>query len=306
MRQKPGTKLKTSLRKGRPPFVAGQASQRSSINARRKSSKATRKLINTHHQLQKSKSAAIAAGQDEIIADIDKQIDALGGLEAYQSASLTGQDRERGGDSSVKLVGWLTSYQLLGDDRHPDARPLRVLEVGALSSTNAISRMIGKGVGWVERIDLHSQEPEHIREIDFMDLPIPDDEGDKFDVVSLSLVLNFVPTAAGRGKMLKRIAGFFRQPLASKHDDDGGRKLLPCLFLVLPSPCLNNSRYMDNDRLVAIMNSLGYAVIETHQSQKLVYMLFSYSRQQETNVHQFPKKELRAGKARNNFAVTFT
>lgn len=311
------------LKTGRPPLInntfpqAGHyGSTLKDINARRKSSKATRKLINTHHQLHKSRSAALSANDESLVREIDEQIEQLGGLSAYQAASLTGQDKDRGGDSSEKLVEWLRNYGLVGQQQaHHQHSLLRVLEVGALSSRNAISHMIGKGVSSVKRIDLHSQEPQEIEEIDFMDFFVPDSNDNKFDILSLSLVLNYVPDPTQRGKMLRRTTQFLRtqHDLPQEHSEDVNSSKTrddigtpPFLFLVLPLPCLSNSRYMTDERLVSIMDHLGFRSIEQHQSQKLVYMLFKWSSQRFSNRShstRFGKVEVNAGKNRNNFAV---
>lgn len=308
---RPGKNKGPSLQKGRPPLKAGltkttrsDTGQRDTINARRKSSKATRTLINAHHQLQKARAAAITAGDEALVREIDDKIKQLGGLEAYQAASLTGQDRDRGGDSSEKLVDWLREYGLVGSKvTKTSARRLRVLEIGALSSKNAISSMIGKGIESVKRIDLHSQEPDHIEEIDFMNLPVPESDEEKYDILSLSLVLNYVPDVALRGGMLRHTTKFLRH---LQGEEVEGQDKLPCLFVVLPLPCLNNSRYMTHDHFVGIMASLEYVLIEHHDSQKLSYMLFSWTASGELaskKNHEYKKIEINPGKSRNNFAV---
>lgn len=49
-------------------------------------------------------------------------------------------------------------------------------------------------------LDLHSRHPQ-IEEQDFMDRPSPAQSGEAlYDVVSCSLVLNFVPSPEGRGQ----------------------------------------------------------------------------------------------------------
>lgn len=299
------------LQKGRPPLKAGltkatnsDPGQRNTINARRKSSKATRTLINAHHQLQKSRAAAVSAGNETLVSEIDDKIQQLGGLEAYQAASLTGQDRDRGGDSSEKLVDWLREYGLIGPVVSKGlSRRIRVLEIGALSSKNSISSIIGKGIESVKRIDLHSQEPDHIEEIDFMDLPVPQSAVDKYDILSLSLVLNYVPDITLRGEMLRHTTKFLRR----LHDEEiDGEEKLPCLFVVLPLPCLNNSRYMTHDHFVSIMVSLEYVLIKHHDSQKLSYMLFTWTGSVESTsrqTHEYKKIEINPGKSRNNFAI---
>lgn len=317
-------KTPAKLKSGRPPLAQGQrkstgTKQKTGVNARHKSSKATRTLINKHHQLQKARVAALAANDQQQLAEIDEQLDQLGGLAAYQEASLTGQDKDRGGDSSTKLVEWLRKYEVLGKQSVDQPSPgIRVLEIGALSSDNAISGFIGNGVEDVKRIDLHSQDKNTIEEIDFMELPIPDRDEDKFDVISLSLVLNYVPDAAQRGAMLQRTVSFLRagsltaeEPLRPELTPAKvGRRALPCIFVVLPLPCLSNSRYMTQQHFTFIMRSLGYRPLKTYDSQKLAYMLFGYTspstkQQHHENALTFRKTELRAGRDRNNFAITF-
>lgn len=248
--------IKPSLSKGRPPLLSrdrAKAAQNAGVNARRKSAKATRSLINTHHQLHKRRALALSAGDLDSVKLIDDEIERLGGLSAYQAASLTGQDKDRGGDSSVKLVEWLRKHGII---RSPtascDKKAVRILEVGALSSDNAISLAIGNGIASVKRIDLHSQDVRNIEEIDFMDLPIPPGEHEKFDVLSLSLVLNYVPEAGRRGNMLLRTREFLRKALNktlitqadAKSSSPALSTILPCLFVVLPLACMENSRYM--------------------------------------------------------------
>ncbi|KAK5077149.1 25S rRNA (adenine2142-N1)-methyltransferase [Lithohypha guttulata] len=312
-----------SLKGGRPPLTSKKLSTSNhstattttnEVNPRRKSAKATRKLINTHHQLHKARAIAVAGDNQQLVRDLDTQIEQLGGLAAYQAASLTGQDKDRGGDSSIKLVEWLRKRGLIGQQSNTDpGQDLRVLEIGALSSQNAISRLVGKGVRDVKRIDLHSQDKSTIEEIDFMDLPIPLHDEDKFDIVSLSLVLNYVPDVAHRGNMLRRTRDFLRKLSTLSETDKDEQEArepakdtrLPCLFVVLPLPCLSNSRYMTHEHFLSIMQHLGYESIEKHNSQKLAYMLFrlDHVQQQRDKSTVFKKIELRPGGERNNFAI---
>ncbi len=89
----------------------------------------------------------------------------------------------------------------------------RMLEVGALRVDNAASR---SGLFTrVERIDLQAQQ-EGILTQDFMERPVPlleigDGDEERFDVVSLSLVLNYVGDPVGRGDMLRRVGAFLRR-----------------------------------------------------------------------------------------------
>lgn len=171
-----------------------------------------------------------------------------------------------------------------------------MLEIGALQTNNACSR---SGLFEMERIDLHPQHPD-ITEQDFMQRPLPsgqDLDNDRFDIMSLSLVLNFVGDPAQRGEMLRRVAGFLRTPSSGKVN------ILPALFLVLPAPCVKNSRYMNEERLEAIMKALGYIRVMRKISSKLVYYLWKYEESAEEKLKEFKKQALRTGKSRNNFAI---
>lgn len=77
-----------------------------------------------------------------------------------------------------------------------------------------------------------------------MERPLPKFGKEQFDIISLSLVLNFLPTAGDRGDMLKRTCQFLdqRAPRAMSKDL---KDRFPALFLVLPAACIMNSRYMN-------------------------------------------------------------
>jgi 25S rRNA (adenine2142-N1)-methyltransferase len=172
---------------------------------------------------------------------------------------------------------------------------LRMLEVGALSTGNACSR---SGLFDIERIDLNSQG-DGITKQDFMERPLSDDEKSQFDIISLSLVLNYVPDAAARGDMLKQTLKFLRPAPASDSSST-----FPSLFLVLPVSCVSNSRYMDEARLEAIMLSLGYVKLHYKLSNKLAYFLWKATDlTPKKRFGTFKKTEVRAGGSRNNFAV---
>ncbi|OQV05841.1 hypothetical protein CLAIMM_10506 [Cladophialophora immunda] len=247
--------------------------------------------------------------------------------------------------------------------------PLRILEIGALSTHNALNVA---GVTHVRRIDLRSAE-EGIEEVDFMHLPLPSGVGrggskrgercDReqqrggYDVLSLSLVLNYVPDPKQRGAMLKRTTLFFSPPLSpspshsksrpiaqsqsqsqptpapatstflpcqgnrrmgeTTDDDDKTEEAsphdvtqLPCLFLVLPSPCLHNSRYLTPQHLTAILNSLGYIHLHTKTTRKLHYSLWRFDgpRARDKWIKSggdtvFKKREINPGGGRNNFCI---
>lgn len=278
-----------SLAHGRPPTLQKPKSI---------SRQATKALINAHHVLEKRKAQAIAKGDAAQQVAIDKEIAALGGIEKYQQASLQGQRNDRGGDSSRVLMEWLKPvHPALKEAAQGSAlRPFRMLEVGALSTTNECSK---SRFFSMQRIDLNSQG-EGITQQDFMERPLPKDDSERFDIISLSLVLNFVPDARVRGDMLLRTLDFLVQPGSNAGPEL--EKFFPSLFLVLPAPCVTNSRYMDESRLEAIMTSIGYIKTEYKLTQKLVYYLWTRTNNPASRI-KFAKTQIRTGGTRNNFAV---
>ncbi|GAO19683.1 uncharacterized protein UV8b_06319 [Ustilaginoidea virens] len=276
-----------SLQSGRPPTARP--------TRRCMSREASRKLINKHHQLQKNQRRATAQGDEKTAAAITEEISSLGGLSRYQQASLQGQRNDRGGDTSRVLLEWLP----LDSVNKLSHRP-RMLEVGCLSTRNACS---ASGLFDMVHIDLNSQEPGIIQQ-DFMHRPLPEHASDKFDIISLSLVLNFVPSPEERGQMLLRTLSFLRHC----HTPRQARSELPfpSLFLVLPRSCVDNSRYFTDERLWSIMESLGYSLERSKKTQKLAYSLWVKPPDTRVTHHAFPKTEINSGRTRNNFSITLT
>lgn len=283
-----GTKkgVKKSLASSRPPTA--KTTQKAKTLSRR----ATKALINKHHLLEKKKQQAIIQGDEAAEAAIDAEIVTSGGILAYQEASLQGQRSERGGDSSRVLVNWLGSASST-----LKARPLRMLEVGALSTDNACSKC---GYFDVERIDLNSQEKEILQQ-DFMERPLPKSDDERFDIISLSLVLNYVPDPTSRGDMLLRTLDFLRGPDTAF--DSSLSPYFPSLFLVLPLPCVSSSRYLNETKLKAMMDSLGYSLVESKLSRRLAYYLWKRQRKMPDLIPHWAKREINPGHQRNNFAI---
>lgn len=223
----------------------------------------------------------------KVLAQIDAEIEWRGGLETYQRALTQGQDAKRGGDSSKRLVQWLELEKYVGFGE--TTQGLKALEIGCLLPLNAIS--FCHMFSTVVKIDLHSQSPEIIEQ-DFMQRPLPTLDDERFSLISCSLVLNFVPTPSQRGEMLRRTTQFLLPPTKD-------RKLL--LFLVLPLPCVSNSRYCTQVHLDEIMKSLGYNQVNYHEATKVAYWLYEWTG--PVTDTRFPKRELQLGANRNNFAV---
>jgi 25S rRNA (adenine2142-N1)-methyltransferase len=296
-----------SLKSGRPP----SAKQPRTLAARH-----TRRIIRAHHTLNKQLTAAQTAGDDEKVKSIENALNAQGGLAAYQEASIQGQNLTRGGDSSIELVRWLSGSRENDIQRGGSNGPsgLSLLEVGALTTHNACSR--STIFDRVVRIDLNSQSP-GISQQDFMQRPLPGSDEDRFDVISLSLVLNYVPDIVQRGEMLRRTTEFLlRRQTCTAQDEqnsdvanvartsDRTTAKVPCLFLVLPLPCIVNSRYMTETHLNEMMSTLGYALLHTKQSAKLYYSLWRLEeRPNGASRKTFRKVKLNDGVGRNNFCV---
>ncbi|KAF3935719.1 hypothetical protein ABW19_dt0208558 [Dactylella cylindrospora] len=279
----------------------------SSASSKPLPSKLSRKLIRSHHTAQKRLSQAIVQNDSAAIASLQSELSSTGGLEAYQRASVSGQSSQRGGDSSRILVDWFTELGVpkpTSSDKELEG--YRFLEIGCLSPANAIHAYFPKNQRTL--MDLNSLHPEILKQ-DFMTFPLPEKAEDGYDVLSCSLVLNYVPTPAGRGEMLRRISSFMEQGLQRQqrrleHQDGKSEKLesiFPALFFVLPAPCVTNSRYLTEERLGSIMASMGFEMLKRKLSPKLVYYLWKYvgcGKKQK-----FKKLELLPGGKRNNFAM---
>ncbi|KIJ34601.1 hypothetical protein M422DRAFT_181741 [Sphaerobolus stellatus SS14] len=151
-------------------------------------------LIRKFHVLLKRKQALLARGttsKSKELGEIEHEIASLGGLEMYQRMSVKGQNEDRGGGSDKVFITWLREE---GVDKA--GTPLNLLEVGALKPDN-----YSNCSSWIANtpIDLHSRHP-LIKEQDFLKLDEDENTG-RWDAISLSLVVNFVPDAHDRGTL---------------------------------------------------------------------------------------------------------
>lgn len=163
-------------------------------------------LLKRRAQLQAPRTQAASDAKE--LADVENRIAELGGLERYQQMSFIGQGNDRGGGSEKVLIGWLkdrnmnsegcSKLRCLPSLAKSHNSPLtgwsRLLEIGALKPDN-----YGPCSSWIDctPMDLRSRHPS-ILEQDFLLL----DENEhraSWDVISLSLVLNFVPEPKDRG-----------------------------------------------------------------------------------------------------------
>ncbi|EWC48261.1 hypothetical protein DRE_02365 [Drechslerella stenobrocha 248] len=300
-------------------------------------SKLSRRLIRSHHTTQKRLHQALQQNDTASIAALTSSITSAGGLAAYQRASVSGQSSKRGGDTSKVLVSWFLDLGISkppskttsnSDDDDQDVKNIyqpRLLEIGCLSPANAIHSFFPRPYRTL--MDLNSLHPEILAQ-DFMTFPVPvspqpgplaadslkqgeeeeeeEEGGGGYDIISCSLVLNYVPTPAARGEMLKRIARFANHSLLLQRHQRHRRRtptpaVFPALFLVLPAPCVTNSRYLTEDHLQAIMAALGYELLRRKMSPKLAYYLWRYTGPGTSET--FKKVELQPGGKRNNFAI---
>ncbi|KAI8813358.1 putative methyltransferase-domain-containing protein [Cladochytrium replicatum] len=226
---------------------------------------------------------------EQQIKDIEREIEGLGGLDAYQKASLKGGNEKLGKGACGRFLGhYLRS---LHKERN---RKLRLLDIGALSiETYARHSSFVK----VHAIDLNPQCAGVLRQ-DFFERPLPGSEEETFDVLCLSLVVNFVPNATRRGLMLQR-AKLFLKP--------GG-----LLYIVLPLPCITNSRYLTHDHFLDIFAWLDLDLVTYHHSKKLASYVFKArggvepkpgSTKEGDKQTPFPKRLINDGPGRNNFVI---
>ena len=299
-------------------------------------------LIRAYHTLEKRLAAVAAdpalkteAEREARRAALRAEQAALGGLDAYQRASLGGESSEQFAQFSASewvleelggkpLTATHKSAQrteplaLPAGADSPGAPPLRLLDVGAIVNhypcaepapepepqpALAEGALLGPALPGgrqlhVTSIDLNPREPSVIR-ADFF--PYARQQLQRrgegcFDIVVLSLVMNFVGEPAARGEMLRLCA-----------------RLLPpsgLLFLVLPEPCIYNSRYLKFGLLDKILRSVGLPIIDGgyKRTPKLFFALCRRTEsgaepEPEPGARSFKRQLVRGGKDRNNFCI---
>ncbi|KAG9318141.1 nucleolus protein, partial [Chiua virens] len=236
-------------------------------------------LLKKQRQLQKNVSSVT---NEEELGKVEEEIEQLGGLAAYQRMSSIGQGTDRGGGSEQVLIKWLVD---MGFSKRDDKEPLSLLEVGALKPDNYVSCSL-----WMTTtpIDLRSRYPS-ILEQDFLTMNVHE-HAEKWDLISLSLVVNFVPDAKDRGRMLVLAHTFLRAS--------------GMLFLVLPLPCVENSRYMTFERLDGLMGAVGFVEVARRwrEGGKICYWLYKKVHGRGGSEEFRRKRVCREGR-RNNFCI---
>ena len=213
-----------------------------------------RKLTSSYHSLTKRLEAA--RGEEERTA-IQKELEAMGGVKAYQQASALNTALN---STSRWVARALREAFGCGGGRPP----IRVLEIGAVNT-----QLLDTQGFEVRAIDLHALNP-RIEQCDFFSLSL----GGKFDVergvavpydaVVCSMVLNCVPHERKRFDMLVGIRGALRA---------GGRA-----FVTLPSSCLQHSFTLTEASFCDALIAVGLPPLRTAEaasrsppSSKIVY-----------------------------------
>jgi 25S rRNA (adenine2142-N1)-methyltransferase len=236
-----------------------------------------RELIAKAHVLLKKVNSTSAAAADAALAS-------LGGLAAYQAASLGGESACGGVDSS----DWVKEE--LSNRKQP--APSRLLDVGAIVARYEEEYN-------ATHIDLTSKDL-HVQKIDFFDFA-KEAQADQvsFSTVVLSLVVNFVGSAQARGDMLKKASELLRPQ--------------GLLFFVLPSACVDNSRYLDQSLLLEILKVCGFENLDvSHSNNGRLWRCIGRKQRDGKispafDVTSFQKKRvLRGGPDRNNFTIQFS
>ncbi|PWN25457.1 hypothetical protein BDZ90DRAFT_223231 [Jaminaea rosea] len=247
------------------------------------------------HCLEKEKARLISGkGSDQgqsaelRLAEIEREQAELGGLDAYQDDSLAGSASHRGGESGKWLVQQVIKL------RGKETVSLRLLDVGALTGTSYSSYSFINPT----YIDINPRAS-HVIQNDFFDFPLPAQSEEKYDIVCLSLVLNFVGDLAKRGEALVRAHGYLKP--------EG------MLYLVLPLACVANSRYLDHGRLQAILESCGWDVLVNDDSARLTRWLLKRKEEVKGGSKarggpcwdgtQWKKEEIKVSKTANNFCI---
>lgn len=290
------------------------------------SQKNTQYIISTYHTLNKQLEDAKKNQNALLVKDIESEIEKLGGLDAYQHASATAGGEKQGKASCSKwLIQKLTdirkNYKLNKDNESTSnfnseiiknissIKKIRILDVGALDGYS-----YERYKKWIDPvyIDINPQSTNVIKQ-DFFDMKIPNEEyldnvieedtninnktKGHFNVIALSLVVNFVGDIYSRGLMLYKAQKFLPKT--------GGY-----VYLVLPLPCINNSRYFNEELLIEITKEMGYKIVDKNSSPKLVFYLFEFiptinNNKNNKPLNRFPKRIVNDGSNRNNFCIAF-
>lgn len=209
------------------------------------------------------------------------------GMDKYQEASLEGEGRSGGYDCSKWVLEKLSTLEVGGGDT------LSLLDVGAIvhrfgERCTAGGRSVKLAATSIDLNPSTCERGQKVIKADFFDFASERiREGARYDVVCLSLCINFEGSAKKRGEMVR---------LAGRLLKDGGYAMI-----VLPKACLDNSRYCDESIMHEVMQVCGIKVAHTDSSQKLWRCVGR--RTGDVEKEEVPRRAARGGSGRNNFAV---
>lgn len=215
-----------------------------------KSRKHARKVTTEYHRITEGLHQAESCQEQ---AKFAAELDALGGVDAYQKASVFNTSLHSTSRWVVKRLR-MRDFLCHGRDRP------RVLEIGAINT----QLLTTPGLS-VRAIDLNSQDP-RIEQQDFMQLPHGGEHDAStalsrtYDALVCSMVLNCVPDARVRFDFLISMRSQLRK---------GG-----VAFIVLPRSCLAHSRTLTHDSFVDCLRAVGLPpdlTVAPPESAKLVY-----------------------------------
>ncbi|KAH8929499.1 hypothetical protein BT69DRAFT_1235836 [Atractiella rhizophila] len=255
------------------------------------------RLISSYHALLKKLSSPSLSPGERV--KLKRELEALGGVKAYQEASTKGG---RGEEGDGWLIRYLTAQQQAHEVELERGMGIRVLDVGSILGTSYKGRKARRLGIKADYIDLHpAPDSTEVVQADFLTfsppLDVSEDSEGGYDIVSLSLVLNFVGSLSDRSKMLLRAHSFLRPTSPYR-----------LLYLVLPTPCLSNSRYMDHSRMRGIVEACNYEVVKQEESKggKLSYWLLRWNTVFGVKTGEegrWKRVEVRGGVDRNNFCI---
>ncbi|PXF49410.1 25S rRNA (adenine(2142)-N(1))-methyltransferase [Gracilariopsis chorda] len=258
-------------------------------------SKLTRnQTIDLYHTIQKRLAAVDRNPQfaNEAARHARKQILraqlAVIGLENYQTASREGEKLSAGFDCSKWVLHELRDVTFA-------ASSVKLLDVGAIIKRfpGATTTASGQVAMQVTAIDLHPENSElgsHVIQADLINYAAREDLHATFDVICLSLCVNFEGCPKRRGLMLKSAQVLLK--------DNG------LLFFTLPAACVQNSRYFDEQLLRQVLSACGMQQTKLHFTNKLMLCVSRKAHHAFVAAQLQKRRVLRQGTSRNNFWIT--
>ena len=264
-----------------------------------KSRRVARVKTTLFHKYTRERDLAQKRGDTEAVAAAELKIEDMGGREAYQKASQLNTSHHSTSRWAIGILGEKGWLQGIADEKstlHDDEvnvgtqsavlssrkkklpkRNVRLLEVGAINrelldaAARTRTRKIVEGETSstveervyrldVRAIDLRSSQP-GVEEADFLTMPLVDaDPCQRYDAIVCSMVINCVPSAPDRGRMLALLYHQLRP---------GG-----FCFLTLPRLCLHQSRFITMALFKEMLtDGVGFELVRDRESPKVAFFV---------------------------------